>query len=210
MRVLFVGAKRAMIDQEVARLSGEGLSPSFLDVDLFAIQNLFEYGLPELFKGQGVALIHLGHRVTSLQILHGGIPYLSRYVAIGGHDLTAAIQEGLKISESEAAALKHAPGDRAKELEAFWHPVLDRLTRELRLSFDYSESEFGRSVETILCSGGGSVQTGIEPILQEALGISIASWDLSQKFLFAPDVSVPEFSKNQRSLAVAIGLALRA
>lgn len=209
MRVLFVGVKRLVLDGLTAALSEVKLEPAFVDVDVFAALNLFEFCFPERLKGKGVALVHVGHKVTSLLIVHQGVPYLSRDLSVGGEDVTLAVQEGFGISEAEAAALKVAPGERAGDLEAPVRGVLERLGHELRLSFDYYESQYGRSVEEVYCSGGTSRLAGLGDLLTETVGVPVTLWEPSEKLAFAPQAATSESKAGLRDMIIALGLALR-
>ena len=56
------------------------------------------------------------------------------------------------------------PGDRLKELLEALGPVLEGLVGELRLSFDYFESQHDRKIEQFFLSGGSS-RFGVLPAL---------------------------------------------
>ena len=59
-----------------------GVTASIVDVDAFALHNAFELNYPSAMRGL-IGLVNVGHEVTNINILDGGIPILTRDLPFG-------------------------------------------------------------------------------------------------------------------------------
>ncbi len=111
MDVLLVAAKKDMINDYTTVVTEAGLAPVVVDVDAFAVQNMFaaNYDIPEK---ETVVLINAGASVVNINIISNGITVFTRDVTIGGNQFTEEIQKQLNVSYEEAEALKIG-GNRA-------------------------------------------------------------------------------------------------
>jgi type IV pilus assembly protein PilM len=109
MDVLLVAAKKDMINDYTTVVSEAGLTPVVVDVDAFAVQNMFgaNYDLPDK---ETVVLINAGASVVNINILTNGYTVFTRDVTIGGNQFTEEIQKQLNVSYEEAEALKIGGG----------------------------------------------------------------------------------------------------
>ncbi len=112
MDVLLVAAKKDMINDYTTVVSEAGLHPAVVDVDAFAVQNVFgaNYDVPE---NQTIVLINAGASVVNINIVANGMTVFTRDVTIGGNQFTEEIQKQLNVSYEEAEALKSGGGDPA-------------------------------------------------------------------------------------------------
>src|SRR5881394_887707 len=81
MDVLLVAAKKDMINDYTTVVSEAGLYPVVVDVDAFAVQNMFyvNYDIPER---ETVVLINAGASVVNINIIAGGMTVFTRDVTI--------------------------------------------------------------------------------------------------------------------------------
>jgi type IV pilus assembly protein PilM len=70
--VLLVALKTDLVDQHIATLKAAGLTPTIIDVDAFALQNIYEINRLESNE-ETVALINVGATWTTINILEGVI-----------------------------------------------------------------------------------------------------------------------------------------
>jgi type IV pilus assembly protein PilM len=103
MDVLLVAAKKDMINDYTTVVSEAGLAPVVVDVDAFAVQNMFStnYELPDK---ETVVLINAGASVVNINIIANGVTVFTRDVTIGGNQFTEEIQKQLNVSYEEAEA----------------------------------------------------------------------------------------------------------
>lgn len=208
MRVLMVSAKKTLVQEHVGLLQQAGLAASVVDVDAFALGNAYELA-GEPGEDEVAALVDIGATKTSINIIKKGISCFTREVYVGGRDFTEVIAKRLGIDPAEAETLKRNPGDRGTEILDAVTSVAEDLGNEIRLSFDYFESQFEDEVQTVKLSGGGSRLAGLDQLLQGVFGKSTAAWDPSAKLQVAGGLEPAGLKDNAPQYAIAIGLAAR-
>jgi len=109
MDVLLVAAKKDMINDYTTVVAEAGLLPVVVDIDSFAVQNMFSANY-ESADAETVVLINAGASVVNINILDRGVTVFTRDVTIGGNQFTEEIQKQLNVSYEEAEALKIGGG----------------------------------------------------------------------------------------------------
>ena len=104
MEVLLVAARKDLVNEYVSIIQEAGLNPAVIDVDAFAVENMFElnYDVPQ----EAIALIDIGSSNVNINVLENGVTAFTRDVGIGGRQFTEEIQRALNISYEEAEAMK--------------------------------------------------------------------------------------------------------
>ncbi|MEW6355952.1 MAG: type IV pilus assembly protein PilM [Planctomycetota bacterium] len=215
MKVILVAVKRSEIDEHVALITSAGLTPAIIDVDIFAIGNAFELnklmGPGALPPDKVHALVDIGANKTSINIMRGNVSQFAREIYIAGNEFLEAVGKGMNLSDAEVDALFENPGDKVDEVIELIATALDDLGNEVRLSFDYYESQFDRPVDEAYVSGGGCQLPGLERFLERIFDVKTQRWDPTERLQFSLEhVNVDEVKKNCSRLAVAVGLAARA
>jgi len=214
MKVLVVAAKRDLVEEVVETAKKIGLSPVIVDVDLFALSNAYEMKQrlgPKMETGDKVdVLVDVGANKTSVAIVKNLTLRFAREFYIAGNDFTDAIARRLGLDLHEAANLKQNPAGREMEIEDAVQQVLADFANEIRLSFDYYESQYEEEVDEIFLSGGGARLYGMSQWLEQAFGKRVTLWDPFE-LMEVDEASVnPEgVARNAPRLAVAAGLAAR-
>ena len=84
--VLIVAAKKDVTNSYVSVVTDVGLNPVVVDVDVFALENMYEINYPE---SEGlVALVNIGASVTNINILKDGVSIFTRDITTGGNQFT--------------------------------------------------------------------------------------------------------------------------
>ncbi|MCX5703291.1 MAG: type IV pilus assembly protein PilM, partial [Candidatus Omnitrophica bacterium] len=210
--VLIAVAKKELINQRIKLIEDAGLSADIVDIDSLALTNAFNFNYSEddSLKNKVMALLNIGYSVTNLSILENGIPHLSRDIHIAGNNFTQKLVDTFGVDFKSAEELKLNPDDQkaAKVTEAF-ESVVTSLIGEIRISFDYYESQSASSVAKIFLSGGGSKIVGLKDMLGNLLGIEVEYWDPLKKIILSNEVDSQKIKTLFSQFAVAIGLALR-
>lgn len=209
MRVLLVSAKREFIDNHIKLLSDAGLEVQLIDVDSLALINAFQANLSSSSTGMTCALLNIGARQTNINIIKNGNPCFSRDVMSAGDDLTKAIKDGMNIDFSQAERLKCEPKRKKEELFKFIQPILDNLATEVRLSFDYYESQFEKGIDKLYLSGGSCSLSGLDKFLADSLGVDVGVWNPVTALRINPEIDRDKLSSLRSQLPIAIGLAIR-
>lgn len=215
IKVVLVAVKRSEIDEHVAVLQSAGLQPAIVDVDIFALSNAFELtklaGPGALAHDKVYALVDIGASKSSINIMQGPVSQFAREIYIAGNEFADAVGKGLNLSDAEVDALFADPGDKVDEIIELIATALDDLGNEVRLSFDYYESQFDRPVDEAYVSGGGCQLPGLEKFLERIFDVKTQRWDPTERLQFSiENVNVDEIKRNCSRLAVAVGLAIRA
>lgn len=208
MRVLLVSAKRDFIATHIKLLSDAGLEVQLIDVDGLALINAFQANPSPLNTGT-YALLNIGARQTNIDIIKDGNPCFSRDVMSAGNNLTVAIKDAMNIDLAQAEHLKCQPEGKKKELFDLTQSVLDDLATEIRLSFDYYESQFEKGIDKLYLSGGSCGLAGINEFLAESLGVDVKAWNPLSALKINAEIDKDKLSSVKNQLAIAIGLAAR-
>jgi type IV pilus assembly protein PilM len=215
MTVLLAACKTGAIEDQVSLVQAQGLTPSAIDIDLFALANAWELcGLPEEEQDEGeeraIALVDVGATRTSINVLCAGETCFSREINIGGGDMTQAVARRLGIEPFEAEAIKRASETHELEVNSAIQPVLEDLVSELSLSLDYVEHHEGVHVDEILLSGGGVLAPGAVAYIEQATARTARTWNPLEGLRIDPNrVDVEELEAWAPTLVVALGLASR-
>ena len=212
MLVLMAAVKKDFLSQRLRVIDTAGLRLNVVDIDSLALVNAFNfnYSKEDALKNKTVALLNIGASSSNLNILEEGTPVLSRDIQIAGNAITQKIADGLGLDFKSAEELKVNPGKEKpdKVLQAA-ESVLSNLAQEVRVSFDYYESQNASSVAKIFLSGGGSCFTGLKDTLANLLGIEVEYWNPLRQINISPDLDAGKINSLSSQLAVVAGLGLR-
>jgi len=233
MLVLLAAAKKESINQRMKIIQEAGLKVNVIDVDSVALINAFNFNYPQddLTERKTIALLNIGALMSNLNILENNIPRLSRDIHIAGNSFTQKLMDIFAMDFKSAEELKLNPvrntkdievqnkisngvnpdKERAEKITAAIDAVLANLATEIRISFDYYESQSASSVAKIYLSGGGSQFSGLKDMLANLLGIEVEYWDPFRRVNISGGLKQEAETIKALSgrLAVALGLALR-
>jgi type IV pilus assembly protein PilM len=158
MSVLLVAAKTDMIEDYIDLVQLAGLNPCIIDVDAFALQNIYELNYD--IEDENVALIDIGASKTSLNILQGGMSLFMRDVALGCSQINEKVSSLVDCSFEEAEQLKFSDGTGKISLENMAE-IVSSVTAdwcdEIRRALDYFYSTDAEThIKRIILSGGGA------------------------------------------------------
>jgi type IV pilus assembly protein PilM len=216
MDVLLVAAKKDMINDYTTVVSEAGLAPVVVDVDAFAVQNMFNvnYDMPEK---ETVVLINAGASVVNINIIANGVTVFTRDVTIGGNQFTEEIQKQLNVSYEEAEALKIG-GNRAdadavvpQEVERVLASVAEQVAGEIQRSLDfYAGTAADANFSKVFLSGGTAKIPALFKTIEARVGVPVEILNPFRKIDVDNRKFDPAFIMDVAPMAaVAVGLALR-
>jgi type IV pilus assembly protein PilM len=216
MDVLLVAAKKDMINDYTTVVSEAGLAPVVVDVDAFAVQNMFStnYELPEK---ETVVLINAGASVVNINIIANGVTVFTRDVTIGGNQFTEEIQKQLNVSYEEAEALKIG-GNRAdadavvpQDVERVLSSVAEQVAGEIQRSLDfYAGTAADSNFTKVYLSGGTAKIPALFKTIEARTGVPVEILNPFRKIEVDNRKFDPAFIMDVAPMAaVAVGLALR-
>jgi type IV pilus assembly protein PilM len=206
MLVLIAAAKKDIVDNRINLCRELGYQLDFIDVCPLAIANYFEFASD--VKDKVYAVVNLGATVSSVDIIEDGLLVLSRDIFIGGNDFTKKISEvtNKSIKEAEEIKLKSLTDSLLQSLE----PIFNNLVKELKISFDFYETQENRMVDKVLITGGSAYMTGMLDIMKHYLGqdIELITFD-ADRFKVSPSLDAAKLKDNFNFFTFALGMAVR-
>lgn len=186
MFVLLAAVKKELVHQSMQLMQSVGVEINNIDINTIALINTFTYlerqvSLKPGENPKSSALLDIGLKFSSLSIIEGQTPRLSRDISVG----TKAFATGNKDALSA------------------------NLIDEVRRSFDFYESQSGKSLEAIYLSGEGSKSEGLEQLLAQNLSLPVKFWDPISNFNLEAKANKELLNSQAHMLAVPLGLALR-
>lgn len=220
MDVILVAAKKDIINEHTSVLIEAGLRPQIVDVDVFAIENMFQTCYPG-YDDQVVALVNIGANSVNVNVLEKGITSFTRDISIGGSQFTEEIQKQLNVSFDEAEALKLG-GDLGSPMETteavipqevggIIRSVSEGIAAEILRSLDFyvAASSIGK-VGKVFLMGGSSKVPGMTNIIESKVGVPVEIANPFQGLQIDENkFNISQLNEIAPSAAVAVGLATR-
>jgi len=209
--VMLVAAKKEVVDGYLSMLQSAGLRVVIVDIDGFALENIYEtnYSLDE-----NVALVDIGATKMSINIVSRGVSVLARDVVVGSRQLTDQIQNrfGISVEEAEGLKIGHEPvEEKEKDLDEIFVNTCTQWALELKKAIDlFYTNNPDMTLNKIILSGGGSRVQGLDQFFAGEIGLQVEIFNpfkaiksdikkIDQEYL---EYIGPE-------MAISIGLAIR-
>ncbi len=215
MEVLLVAVRKEQVNEFQSLIQQAGLTPSVVDVDAFAIANMFElnYDTPM----DTVALINIGASNINIHVIKRGVSAFTRDLNMGGRQFTEEIQRTLNISYEEAEALKVGGDERdahavvPEEIERVLASVGETLATEIHRSLDfYLSTSSDTELSRIYLSGGAARTPGLPRAISNLTNLPTELVDPFRRIQIDERAFNPSFLNDVGpQAAVVVGLALR-
>ena len=172
--VILVAAKKELVDEYVNLIELSGLRPCVVDIDAFALQNIYEANYDT--KEDVVALIDIGAGKTSLNIVRDSATLFMRDVSLGCNQINHKISDKVACSLEDAEEIKiTGQSDKItpQEIADIVSSVIGDWCLEIRRAIDFFYSTYpDDQISKILISGGGANITEFQtyPGLGNCLG----------------------------------------
>jgi len=224
-------ANNRFVDERISfaeKVFKANFTPTVLTPVAYCLYNLYMLGKPQAITGP-IAIIDIGNSTTTIAIIKNNKIRLIRQVGISGQDFTESMAGTLtsesgeiELSPDKAEALKREIGipDESEELlkgglsarqvSSMIRPVLERLTNDIRRSFEYYSSQFKEGdVAKIILSGGTSKMKNIKPHIFAILSMPVELLDVPDNLkLKLNGEMVENFNQDFPIIAPCIGAAL--
>jgi type IV pilus assembly protein PilM len=170
MDVLLVAAKKEIVNDYANLIRLAGLTPCVMDVDAFALQNVYEANYDT--ESENVALIDIGANKATLNILKGGFSVLIRDVSFGCRQITQRITSEMDCSPDEAEKMYQdiqSDDIASKEVIEIISSMVGEWCAEIGHALEFFYSTYpGESIQRIVLSGGGAnIKTFREKLAEE-------------------------------------------
>ena len=212
IEILLVAVKKDKVNEYVNLFSELGLKPLIVDVDVFAIENAYEYNYG-IQEGEIVALIDMGAGMTNINILEEGVTTFTRDIYFGGNNYNQAIREEYNISYQLAERLKLGEETEkisTRDIIPLLMASTEEFADEIQKSFDFFKSTGDYRVDKVVLSGGCSKIIDLDKYLTKNLGIVTEIFDAFKNISIDEKSFDPEYIQYIAPFAaVGVGLALR-
>lgn len=231
--------KNSLVDEKLSFFEGTRVSPSAIIPAAYGLYNLYRLGREEE-SDVPVALLDIGGSTSTVVIIKNDRIRFIRQFGCGGNNFTKAITGAfvsdkgkIELSPGEAEELKIQMGipDEStpevkegvptQQVNSMLRPVLEKLSNEIRRSFEYYTSKFNEGmVRKVIISGGTSklknMHTQLSHRLKNIYPQISQSLSIPVEFLKVPeglkvdltDERANSFKEDFPVLAAAIGAAL--
>ncbi len=212
MNVFLVAAKREMVNDYINLVTLAGLNPCIIDIEAFALQNIFEANYD--IGNENIALIDIGASKTSLNIIKDESSVFMRDVALGCLQVNQKIMSLLSCSYDEAELIKLGEPSKkisAAELQKIVGAVVGDWCTEIRRALDFFYTNYpDDQIKRIILSGGGANVAEFREKLAAESSASVETISPFKKFLVDEKSYDPEFIRLiAPQAAIAMGLAMR-
>jgi len=175
MNVMLVAAKKDFVDDHTALFTESGLDPVVMDIDCFAVENMFDYNYG-FVDDEVVALIDLGASATSVSVLRGDASIFTRDIQTGGNLLSEELQKRLGLSSGDAERAKLGERNIADvdpdSIDEILTEAIDNLAQEVQRSLDFfAATSSDDRISKVYLTGGVSNSVKVREALEERLGI---------------------------------------
>jgi len=212
MEVLLVAAKKDIVASYTETIRAAGLAPVVIDVDYFALENMFETNY-EPASDRVIALVNIGARYSSINILKGGRSTFTGDVPVGGRDISEALMRDLNVSAEEAEALKASGSSEkvpADQVTAVTGPAAGAVIEEIHhaLSFFWTAAT-DETIDAVYLSGGVARMPDLAQQLSERVQAPVEIANPFARVSIDRDADTPQLHQQAPEFAVAMGLAIR-
>ncbi len=213
MKVMLVAAKRDFVNDYLAVFKEAGLNPVVVDVDGFAVQNMFEanYGMGE---EEVFGLVNMGAAALNINVIRSGESVFTRDIQVGGNMFNEELQKRLGLSGELAERAKlgeSVEGGDPKVVAEIIADAAENLSQEVQRSLDFfSATSSDEKVQKLYLTGGISRISQVAVSLKNRLGIPVEVVDPFRGLVVNQKEFDPEYlDAVGPMLSVAIGLAMR-
>jgi type IV pilus assembly protein PilM len=210
--VLLVAVKKDKINDYVNLVKEAGLEPVVMDVDAFALANMYELNYE---ADAGVtALLNVGASVMNINILKDGTSIFTRDINVGGNRYTEALQRDFGLTYEDAEKVKRGEevaGADHEQMTGAMNAVTDDIVAETQRSFEFFRSTTGSDrVSRVLVSGGCARIGNFTAMLGERLEIPVEVCNPFKNIkMDAKKFDPQHIAELAPMCSVAVGLALR-
>ena len=166
--------------------------------------------LPNAGEGDLIALIKVGARNFSLQIVRNDEVLHDSEQGLGGAQLTQLIARQYGISLEEAELKKRSGELPADYAEAVLHPFVSGMAQDIMraLQFFFTSTPY-HSVQHIAMFGGSAGVQGLVQAVQEQIKLPVHLLNPFEKMSFAATVHQSKLKNDAPMYLTACGLAMR-
>lgn len=202
--LLLAVAKKELINNVIDIFEKEKKEILDISLDSVCLVNVFLAYYKEE-KKINTSILDIGYGFSTLTVLRGGIPFMTRDLTFGTKDILS-IMSHIKNIPMQAIDKWVTSKENHKEFLELAQDNIAALCREIKSSFDYFEVNKGERIEKVFLTGGLSSIAGIETLFKEYLECEVLFLDnlLNLKSVFNQE----QFDAMKNTFSVSSGVVL--
>ena len=209
--VMLVAAKKEVINAYLDMLQGLKLKTVLIDVDGFALENIWETTSEQV---ENVALVDIGASKMNINIISEGVSVLARDIVVGSEQLTNQLANTLNIEYPEAEKIKLgiAPIEQDTEkVEEIFMQICTQWVLEIKKAIDlYLANNPDKPLKSLVLSGGGSKVKGLLDYISRETGLEVIGFNPFANMIFdEKKIDRNYLNSIAPEMAIAAGLAIR-
>ncbi len=215
MDILLVAVKKEIVNSYTDVIEQAGLTPAVIDVDYFAMENMYEASYAgEKIKGV-VGLIHIGAHYTSITLLQNGVSTFTGDLPLGGEEFTEGLRRELSLSTEAAENFKLTGvvnNKKGLDLEALLRPIAENVIEEIRRTVSLYGAvgpDEDEGLKHIYLSGGSAKIPGLHTLLGERMGVPVSLAEPFRGFTVNKSIDKAYLANSAPVFAVGAGLSIR-
>ena len=209
--IMLVAAKKDVIDDYLLMLQEIKLKPVLVDVDGFALENIWE---KMSGNAENIALVDIGASKMNINVIADGVSVLARDVVVGSNQLTDQLANTLGVEEEEAENIKLG-AVYAKEhqgtVEEIFMQTCTQWILEIKKAIDlYMANNPDNPLKLLVLSGGGAKVKGLLDYIKQETGLDVVLFNPFETMI----IDEKKFDRQYidsiaPEMAIAAGLAIR-
>jgi type IV pilus assembly protein PilM len=209
--IMLVAAKKEVVNDYINILSELKLDTVLVDVDGFALENIWETASSEQ---ENVALVDIGASKMNINIISEGASVLARDVVVGSEQLTDQLVNTLGLDYQQAEKLKlgmASSGEHDKTLNSIFNQTCTQWVLEIKKAIDlYLANNPEKPLKAIILSGGGSKVRGLHEYIFNETGLKVIAFNPFATMI-CDDTKFDDhyLAEIGPEMAIAAGLAIR-
>ena len=208
---MLVAAKKEVVNDYLNMLSELKLNTVLVDVDGFALENMWE---TVSGGNENVALVDIGASKMNINIISEGVSVLARDIVVGSEQLTEKIALELDVDYSDAEKIKLGAEEKNKDIDGvikIFNQTCTQWVLEIKKAIDlYMANNPDKPLKSLVLSGGGSKVNGLSDYIKHETGLNVYSFNPFEKMTYDKNKFDPAYiSLIGPEMAIAAGLAIR-
>jgi type IV pilus assembly protein PilM len=106
MDVVMAIAPQSAVDTIISCVKKAGRTTAAIDVEPLSLARSVVQSYDDVYSGQTICVVDMGHKTTSINIYRNGKLLMPRQIPVGGEMFTKAISDEFQLSMSEAEVMK--------------------------------------------------------------------------------------------------------
>lgn len=215
--IVFVGAKREIVEQRISIIRQLGMRATIVDCDVFCVGNVFDATYP--VRDAMVINVNVGAAGTRVIFSYNGEFFFTREFFIGGNEYTEKLSKALNVDFNSAEAMKIAAsqGDPSVPSNVIHliNEMNETLVEEIKLTLNFfsQQEEVPEQIKSpgiLFLSGGGAKAPGLDATIAAHLQIPVQIINPFQSMdVRKSGLDMDYLLANGPIYTVACGLAMR-